>query len=226
MKPAPFDYAAPASLAEAASLLAAADGEAKILAGGQSLMPLLNMRLARPRLLVDIARVPALDYVREENGAIAVGAMTRQRTLERSALATRAAPLLHEAMLHIAHPQNRNQGTVCGSLAHADPDKVKRLERAIERGLIRWHALPFTTHSELMSPALFEAGLSFSQELDRRSPSVRAFGCRCPGADRGMRRDRRRVFVAFQAETGGRVHRFAEGSGRRRPSPGGTGLRP
>ncbi len=121
MKPAPFDYAAPASLAEAASLLAAADGEAKILAGGQSLMPLLNMRLARPRLLVDIARVPALDYVREENGAIAVGAMTRQRTLERSPLATRATPLLHEAMLHIAHPQNRNQGTVCGSLAHADP---------------------------------------------------------------------------------------------------------
>ena len=121
MKPAPFDYAAPASLAEAANLLAANDGEAKILAGGQSLMPLLNMRLARPRLLVDIARVNGLDYVREENGAIAIGAMARQRALERFAPAATRTPLLAAALLHVAHPQNRNQGTVCGSLAHADP---------------------------------------------------------------------------------------------------------
>ncbi len=121
MKPAPFDYAAPASLAEAVKLLAAADGEGKILAGGQSLMPLLNMRLARPKLLVDVARIPGLDYVREEKGEIAIGAMARQRTLERAGFAQRMQPLLHEAILNIAHPQNRNQGTVCGSLAHADP---------------------------------------------------------------------------------------------------------
>lgn len=121
MKPAPFDYAAPTSLDEAVKLLAANEGEAKVLAGGQSLMPLLNMRLARPGLLVDLARIPGLDYVREEAGAIVIGAMARQRALERFAPAGGLTPLLAAALLHVAHPQNRNQGTVCGSLAHADP---------------------------------------------------------------------------------------------------------
>lgn len=121
MKPAPFDYAAPTSLDEAVKLLAANEGEAKVLAGGQSLMPLLNMRLARPGLLVDLARIPGLDYVREEPGAVVIGAMARQRALERFAPASKLTPLLSAALEHVAHPQNRNQGTVCGSLAHADP---------------------------------------------------------------------------------------------------------
>ena len=121
MKPAPFDYAAPTSLDEAVELLAANEGESKVLAGGQSLMPLLNMRLARPGLLVDLARIPGLDYVREENGAVVIGAMARQRALERFAPAAKLTPLLAASLEHVAHPQNRNQGTVCGSLAHADP---------------------------------------------------------------------------------------------------------
>ncbi|MFQ5477434.1 MAG: FAD binding domain-containing protein [Candidatus Binatia bacterium] len=121
MKPPSFDYAVPASLTEAVSLLDDYQGEAKVLAGGQSLMPLLNMRLARPGLLVDLARLPGLDNIREVDGGVAIGAMTRQRAVERSELVSGRHPLLHAATLCIAHPQNRNQGTLGGSLAHADP---------------------------------------------------------------------------------------------------------
>lgn len=121
MKPPPFDYVAATTVDEAVSLLAEHELDAKVLAGGQSLMPLLNMRLARPGVLVDIARVPDLDYIRESDGGLAIGAMTRQRSVEFSDLVKRRNPLLHAATLHVAHPQNRNQGTVGGSLAHADP---------------------------------------------------------------------------------------------------------
>jgi CO/xanthine dehydrogenase FAD-binding subunit len=121
MKPPSFDYADPKTLGEAVSLLEAHAGEAKILSGGQSLMPLLNMRLARPELLVDLAKVPDLDYIRDADGALAIGAMTRQRSVEFSELVRNRHPLVHAATMHIAHPQNRNQGTVGGSLAHADP---------------------------------------------------------------------------------------------------------
>jgi carbon-monoxide dehydrogenase medium subunit len=121
MKPPIFDYAAPATLAEATALLAQHEGDAKVLSGGQSLVPLLNMRLARPALLVDLAKLPDLDYVRRDGDDLAIGAMTRQRTVELSPLVQAQHPMLHAAMLLIAHPQNRNQGTVGGSLAHADP---------------------------------------------------------------------------------------------------------
>lgn len=121
MKPPVFDYAAPKTVDEAVALLSRHAGEAKVLAGGQSLMPLLNMRLARPTLLVDIARVDGLDQIREIDGGLAIGAMTRQRAVEHSELVRTRFPLLHTAILNIAHPQNRNQGTVGGSLAHADP---------------------------------------------------------------------------------------------------------
>jgi carbon-monoxide dehydrogenase medium subunit len=121
MKPPSFDYAAPKTVGEAVALLQQHEGEAKILAGGQSLMPLLNMRLARPGLLVDAARVDGLDFIREIDGSVAIGAMTRQRSVEFSELVRTRHPLLHAATHHIAHPQNRNQGTVGGSLAHADP---------------------------------------------------------------------------------------------------------
>jgi carbon-monoxide dehydrogenase medium subunit len=121
MKPPSFDYAAPKTVDEAVSLLTAHEGDAKILAGGQSLMPLLNMRLARPGLLVDIARIDGLAEIREADGGLVIGAMTRQRAVEHSELVRSRFPLLHTAILNIAHPQNRNQGTVGGSLAHADP---------------------------------------------------------------------------------------------------------
>jgi CO/xanthine dehydrogenase FAD-binding subunit len=122
LKPPRFDYAAPETLAEAVSLLAEhADAEVKVLAGGQSLMPLLHMRLARPDILVDLNRVPELHYIREEDGVLAIGAMTRKRALEESALVEERQPILLAATRLVAHPQIRNRGTVGGSMAHADP---------------------------------------------------------------------------------------------------------
>lgn len=125
MKPASFDYFAPGTLDEALALLAEHGDEAKPLAGGQSLIPAMNFRLARPRVLVDLNRIAALSYVRSEKGGggggVEIGAMTRQRAVERSDVIARAAPLLAEAMPAIAHPQIRNRGTVGGSIAHADP---------------------------------------------------------------------------------------------------------
>ncbi len=121
MKPPRFEYVRAKSAAEAASLLQQHDGDARILAGGQSLVPMLNMRLARPGILIDLNGVSALDYVREDNGWLAIGAMTRQRTIERSGVVRSRQPLLHAATLLIGHPQIRNRGTVGGSLAHAHP---------------------------------------------------------------------------------------------------------
>ncbi len=122
MKPAPFDYLAPDSLAAALAALAEHGGEAKVLAGGQSLIPVMNFRLAQPVLLVDLNRLGDLAWVRPgEDGGLSLGAMTRQRRLERDPLVAERAPLLAEAMPWIAHPQIRNRGTLGGSLAHADP---------------------------------------------------------------------------------------------------------
>ena len=121
MKPASFKYAAPESVDEALGLLAEHSHDGKVLAGGQSLVPLLNMRLARPHVLIDLNRVAGLDYIREDNGTVAIGAMTRQRTVERSPMVREKLPLLWEAIQFVGHPQIRNRGTVGGSLAHADP---------------------------------------------------------------------------------------------------------
>lgn len=120
MKPAPFEYLEPASLREALEALAANE-DSKALAGGQSLVPLLNFRLARPELLVDLNGLGELAYLRREDGVLRIGAMTRQSTLERSSLVAREWPLLHRALEFVAHPQIRNRGTVGGSVAHADP---------------------------------------------------------------------------------------------------------
>lgn len=121
MKPPRFEYYDPKTLDDALGLLRVYGEEAKILAGGQSLVPLLNFRLARPRYLIDLNGVVALAYVTPKDGGISIGAMTRQRVIERSGLVETAAPLLHEAMPFIGHFQIRNRGTIGGSLAHADP---------------------------------------------------------------------------------------------------------
>jgi carbon-monoxide dehydrogenase medium subunit len=122
MKPASFDYRAPASLEAALALKAEYGDEAKFLAGGQSLVPAMNFRLVQAALLVDINPVRELDYVRAaEDGSLRLGALTRHRTLERHTLIRRHAPLVAETAPHIAHPQIRNRGTLGGSLVHADP---------------------------------------------------------------------------------------------------------
>jgi len=118
MKPAPFEYALPHSVDDALELIG---GEAKVLAGGQSLVPLLNFRLARPERLVDVSRLGELAYLRRSGGALRIGALTRQATLERSRVVAGHWPLLRQAVALVGHPQIRNRGTVGGSVAHADP---------------------------------------------------------------------------------------------------------
>jgi CO/xanthine dehydrogenase FAD-binding subunit len=122
MKPAPFEYFAPTDIEEALDLLARYGDEAKILAGGQSLMPLMHMRLARPRVLVDINRLTALSHIScGADGALAIGALTRQRAVERTSLIQADYPLLAAVMPFVGHFQIRNRGTIGGSIVHADP---------------------------------------------------------------------------------------------------------
>jgi carbon-monoxide dehydrogenase medium subunit len=121
MKPSAFEYTAVRSIDEAVAELGRHGDAAKLLAGGQSLVPLLNMRLATPERLVDLNRVRELAYVTERDGGLAIGAMTRQRAVERSALVARHVPLLADALPWIGHFQIRNRGTLGGSLSHADP---------------------------------------------------------------------------------------------------------
>jgi len=120
LKPPPFEYHTPATLEEACAMLGSLE-DAKVLAGGQSLIPLLNFRLARPAHLVDINRIPSLDRIYERDGGVGVQALARQAAVEDSDVVARVCPLLAEAMRLVAHRVIRNRGTVCGSLAHADP---------------------------------------------------------------------------------------------------------
>jgi CO/xanthine dehydrogenase FAD-binding subunit len=121
VKPAAFAYHAPRSASEAVALLAEHGEDAKVLAGGQSLVPLMNMRLAKPAVLVDINPATDLDYIRTDNGHLVVGAITRQRALERSPLVAERVPLIRETLQLLGHAQIRNRGTIGGNVAHADP---------------------------------------------------------------------------------------------------------
>jgi carbon-monoxide dehydrogenase medium subunit len=121
MKPAKFDYVSPATLDAAIEALVASNGEGKLLAGGQSLLPLLNFRMARPSVLVDLNGIQGLSYIEERGNSIAIGAMTRHRDLEHSPLVAARLPVMSAAMRHVAHLAIRNRGTIGGSLSHADP---------------------------------------------------------------------------------------------------------
>jgi CO/xanthine dehydrogenase FAD-binding subunit len=121
VKPPPFLYVRPPSVEEALAVLASHGDEAKVLAGGQSLIPLLNFRLARPSVLIDLGHVQGLDTITDDEGSLRIGAMVRQRTVEKSSLVARTCPLLIKALHHVGHVQIRNRGTVGGSIVHADP---------------------------------------------------------------------------------------------------------
>jgi aerobic carbon-monoxide dehydrogenase medium subunit len=122
MKPPAFQYASPTTIPDAVALLTEHAGDdVRVLAGGQSLVPLMNFRLAHPGFLVDLRRVAGLDAMRVDGHVLVIGAMVRQATAERSAEVAVGAPLLAEALGHVAHPPIRNSGTVVGSIAHADP---------------------------------------------------------------------------------------------------------
>jgi carbon-monoxide dehydrogenase medium subunit len=116
-----FDYHAPTTLQEALSLLSQYAGEAKILAGGHSLIPIMNLRLAQPKALIDLGKIPGLSGIREENGTVVIGAMTTHYMVESSALLRQKVPILPETAAVIGDVQVRNRGTIGGSIAHADP---------------------------------------------------------------------------------------------------------
>lgn len=121
MKPAPFEYYAPDSLEQVLNLMSQHTGDAKILAGGQSLVPAMNFRIVQPAVLIDLNRVQELSYICAEESVLRVGAMTRERQLEFDSSIAGRTPLLAEAVPFIAHPQIRNRGTIGGSLVNADP---------------------------------------------------------------------------------------------------------
>lgn len=121
MKPPVFEYHAPETLEEAVALLAEHGDEAKVLAGGQSLVPAMNFRLARPEILIDIGRISGLSGIERRGDHVRIGTMTRQRVVERNELVAAELPLVAQTMPWVAHPQIRNRGTFGGSLAHADP---------------------------------------------------------------------------------------------------------
>ncbi|GAA0431760.1 carbon monoxide dehydrogenase [Acrocarpospora corrugata] len=137
MKPPPFDYHAPTSVREAVEVLAEVGAHGKVLAGGQSLIPLLNMRLAAPAHLVDINRVAGLGEIQTDATGVRVGALARHAQVERSAAACLAQPLLRQALKLVAHPVIRNRGTIVGSLVHADPSAELPAVLALLGGSVR-----------------------------------------------------------------------------------------
>lgn len=121
MKPAAFDYYRPTTLDEVVSLLGRHGADARLLAGGQTLLPMMNFRLARPEIIIDLNRVPALSYIEVENGTVRIGAMTRQRAIEFSSIVERELPMLRAAIRMVGHLPTRSRGTIGGSIANADP---------------------------------------------------------------------------------------------------------
>ena len=121
MKPASFEYHAPVTIDEALTLMQSHAGEARVLAGGQSLIPMMNFRLATPAVLIDLNRIPSLAYIKSEGGVVRIGAMTRQRAIEFSPVIAEKLPLFAEVIKLVGHLPTRSRGTIGGSIAHADP---------------------------------------------------------------------------------------------------------
>ena len=169
MKPAPFVYDAPRTLDDALVVLDRHRDEAKILAGGQSLVPLLNFRLARPAVVVDINRLPALDGIHEEDGRIAIGALVRQRRLE--LWARPRFPLVADALGHVGHLAVRTRGTIAGSLAHADPAaELPALLVCLEGSVV---ARSLAGEREVRARELFVSHLTTSLRADELITEVR-----------------------------------------------------
>ena len=164
MKPPPFEYHDPDDLGEALRLLAEHGDEAKVLAGGQSLVPLLNFRLARPELIVDINRVAELDHLEVTDTSVRIGALTRQATLEHSIAVAARIPLLTDAVSWVGHAQIRNRGTVGGSVAHADP--AAELPLALTTLEAHFHIRSATGSRTVLAEELFVTHLTTTLEPD------------------------------------------------------------
>jgi CO/xanthine dehydrogenase FAD-binding subunit len=164
VKPAPFSYHDPESTEEALAVLSEHGESGKVLAGGQSLVPLLNFRLARPEHLIDINRIGSLAGIAKRDGILRIGAMTRQSALERSAVVAEHWPLLTEATVYLAHAQIRNRGTVGGSVAHADP--AAELPVALTALEARFHVRSARGTREVDAETLFRSQLMTTIEPD------------------------------------------------------------
>jgi aerobic carbon-monoxide dehydrogenase medium subunit len=137
VKPAKFEYHAPASIGEALAILERYDGEARVLAGGQSLVPMMNFRLAQPKAIVDLNRLAELAFIEEEGEVVRIGSMTRQRRLESAPQIAAKLPLLHEALRWVGHLPTRSRGTIGGSIAHADPSaEIPMVLQALEGEIV------------------------------------------------------------------------------------------
>ncbi len=171
MKPPRFGYCAPESLDEALMLLGQCGSDAKVLAGGQSLIPLLNMRLAAPAYLLDINRLSQLDYIEARDQYLAIGARTRHRQVEQSAMLLQRYPLLPHVVEHIGHMQIRNRGTIAGSIAHADPAaELPALLACLDGEVVVQSA---TGQRTLKAEELFTGYLSTTLEPDEILTEVR-----------------------------------------------------
>ena len=171
MKPASFDYFDPRSAEEALSLLARHGSEARLLAGGQSLVARLNLRLATPSVIVDLNRIGELSYVRQENGRVAFGAMTRQRQIQTSSLVAEAIPLLVDAVRLVGHLPTRTRGTIGGSIAHADPAaEIPTVAAALDAELV---VRGPSARRVLRPPEFFRGPLATALEPDEMLVEIR-----------------------------------------------------
>src|SRR5262245_5370699 len=231
MKPPVFDYHAPSTVDDALALLARYGGEAKLLAGGQSLMPLLNFRLSRPAALIDLNTVPELSYVRPEDGEVRFGAMTRQRTIEFSPVVREKVPLLTEATALVGHLPIRTRGTIGGSIAHADPSaeypavlvaldgvvvargpRGERVLRPAElfRGYLTTSLGPDEILVEIRLPAMpLGAGFAF-EEFSRRHGDFAIVGIACMLVGEGHRCTTARIAAAGAAPVATRLRAAEE----------------
>ena len=212
MKPAPFVHHAPRSVDEAVAVLAQVGHDGKVLAGGQSLIPVLNMRLANPGHLVDVNLVAGLDEVTVDDAWVRVGALVRHAGLERHEGAFAANPLLRQALRNVAHPAIRNRGTTVGSIAHADPAGEMPSVAVLTGGVVE--AVSARGRREIPAADFFEGPLETTLEHDELVEAVR-FGRFAPGTRTGVPRVRpppRRL----RPRRGGRGRR-----GRRRHDPRG-----
>jgi CO/xanthine dehydrogenase FAD-binding subunit len=164
MKPAAFDYVAPTSLEAAVEALAAANGDGKVMAGGQSLVPLLNFRMTRPSVVVDLRKIPGLSFIEERGSTIAIGALTRHADVERSSIVAAKLPVMSAAMPHVAHLAIRNRGTIGGSIAHADPAAEHPMLAVFYDATIK--AQGPNGRRDIAAEQLFHAALTTSLEPD------------------------------------------------------------
>jgi 2-furoyl-CoA dehydrogenase FAD binding subunit len=219
MKPPPFDYARAESADEALSLLAQHGEEARVIAGGQSLMAMLNMRLLRPSVLVDIAELGELNYIKEASGWVEIGATTTQAALESWSGLNSRLPLVAAALPHIGHFQTRNRGTICGSLCHADPSSELPLCLATLDGEV---VLRSRRRKRVLKAKEFQIGMLTTAKQDDEI----MIAARYPAAQRGLgyafrelsRRHGDFAIIALAAVAGGGKIRLGVGGVAETPS--------